>query len=119
MNQRLITGIFTAALLCGYLPSASAQTCYFIGERYIKRLWFETSLGLQIFPTQNFDNPANCTVSSSAIVSLNHPMFKQLQASILFAWATGKPINAYGCGCQSAWSDTFPIVTNFGVGSAQ
>ena len=104
-------------LLAMIVPAlADAQTCQFIGDRTIKRLWLEVNLGLVIVPTQNFDNAAGCANTSQAIVPASNPMFKNILAGAMMAMATGTPINAFGCGCQSAWNTNFPSVYNFGVG---
>lgn len=110
---KLALGFAAAA---GAVATSWAQTCGFVGTRTVERYWIETGLGLVIVPHQAFDNAPGCTSVVQAVVPESHALYKQFQASVMMAMATGMPINGYGCGCQSAWGQTYPLLHNIGVG---
>ena len=117
MSRQLMVRLFVSLLCAGASLVVQAQTCSFTAQRTIKGFWIENGLGLVIVPTQDFDNGYGCTNVKQAIVLQSHPLYKQMHASVMMAMAAGTPINAYACGCQSAWNNTYPIVINLGVGT--
>lgn len=113
---RCIRKFLALALLVG-TSMAQAQSCGFIGQRTVKSYWFEGNVGMVIVPTQPFDNPAGCTKSDQVFVLVSQPQYKQVVAAVMHSMSTNTPIQGYGCGCHTYWSNqTWPIVNSLGVG---
>lgn len=118
-SRKLIRNMAAATLLSTTALAANAESCGFIGLRSVKSYWVEGSLGFVIVPIQTFDNPTACTRSDQAFVLSSNPQYKQILASAMLAMASGTPMQAYACGCQTYWSgQSWPIIASFGVGGS-
>ena len=110
-----------AALLIGLAllsGTAQPQSPQFIGRRVLKRVWFETCVGVSVLRVTSFDSgAAGCTDYSSAVLPTNHPNFKEVYAILLSARALGEPIESFILGCYAGQSGTYPSLWNVGVGS--
>ena len=107
--------IFTLAVACGLLGSASVMAAGTTGDRTLANVSVTSDSYVRLEATNNWGNPDGCDSGKFIFVDPANTAFKIMTAASLTAFAAGSTVKAWVDGCYERNGTTYPILVTLNV----